>query len=113
MGATDLPPCVEYIETNPELQAIVSVFSGGGVGIGDNLDFMNDDLVRSTCRSDVKILSIEQPLVVTPLQIQHMLDDDCSPSIPHSCAGEIWSGYTVFDDGASGLFYGVILGSMA
>ena len=107
MTKGDLPLCEEYIEPNPELQAVVSLFSGGGVGIGDNLDYMNDALVRSTCRSDGLILGIDNPLVVSPIQIQRMLNDECSPSIPHSCSGEIWSGSTVFDDM---LYFGVILG---
>ena len=102
-----LQPCEEYTEPNPELQAIVSLFSGGGVGVGDSLEYMNDRLVRSTCRADGRLLGIQNPLTVTPFQIQRMLEDDCSPSIPHSCSGEIWSGYTMFDDL---LLFGAILG---
>ena len=107
MRNDEFPLCEEYIEPNPELQAVVSLFSGGGVGIGDNLDYMNDDLVRSTCRSDGLILGIDNPLVVSPIQLKRMLDDGCSPSIPHSCSGEIWSGTTVFNEM---LHFGVILG---
>lgn len=107
MGENDLPSCEEYREPNPELQAVVSLFSGGGVGIGDNLNFMNDSLVQSTCRSDGLILGIEAPLVVSPFQVQKMLSDDCSPSIPHSCSGEFWSGYTTF---GQNLYFGVVLG---
>ena len=108
MGRDDLPPCEEYTESNPELQAVVALFSGGGVGVGDNLDYMNDALVQSTCRQDGLILGIENPLVVSPIQLQRMLRDDCNPSIPHSCAGEIWSGFTIFNEE---LFFGVILGN--
>ena len=107
MGDNSLPPCEEYIEPNPELQALVSLFSGGGVGIGDNLDFMDDILVKSTCRADGLLLGIENPLVVSPIQLQRMLEDECSPSIPHSCAGELWSGFTIFEEI---YHFGVILG---
>ena len=107
MGDDSLPPCEEYTEPNPELQALVSLFSGGGVGIGDNLDFMDDILVKSTCRADGLLLGIENPLVISPIQLQRMLEDECSPSIPHSCSGEIWSGFTIFEE----IFhFGVILG---
>ena len=108
MGDNDLPSCEEYREPNPELQAAVSLFSGGGVGVGDNLDYMNDTLVRSTCRLDGLLLGIEHPLAVSPIQLQRMLEDKCSPSVPHSCSGEIWSGFTMFDEM---LHFGVILGN--
>ena len=107
MENSSLPPCEEYIEPNPELQALVSLFSGGGVGIGDNLDYMDNILVMSTCRSDGLLLGIENSLTVTPIQLQRMLKDECSPSIPHSCSGEIWSGFTTYED----IFhFGVVLG---
>ena len=108
MGDNKLPPCEEYIEPNPELQTLVSLFSGGGVGIGDNLNYMDENLVKSTCRSDGLLLSIEYTLIVSPIQLQRMLQDDCSPSIPHSCSGEIWSGFTVFE---TRFHFGVILGT--
>ena len=107
MGENDLPPCEEYMEPNSELQALVSLFSGGGVGIGDSLNYMDDLLAKSTCRADGLLLGIENSLVVTPIQLLRMLEDECSPSIPHSCSGEIWSGFTTFEN----LFhFGVILG---
>ena len=107
MGNNNLPPCEEYIEPNPELQAFVSLFSGGGVGIGDNLDYIDEHLVKSVCRADGLLLGIENPLTVSPIQLQRMLQDDCSPSIPHSCSGEIWSGFTIFE---KKFHFGVILG---
>ena len=99
-----LPECKEYLEDNPELQAAVSLFSGGGVGVGDNLEFLDDDLVKSTCRDDGRLLDIGNPLMVSPLQLQRMASL-CHPSLPHSCAGEIWSGFSIIAQH----YFGVIL----
>ena len=99
-----LPSCEEYVEENPELQAAVSLFSGGGVGVGDSLEYLNDDLVKSTCRADGKLLDIGNPLMVSPLQLKRMATM-CHPSHPHSCAGEIWSGFSVINQ----MYFGVIL----
>ena len=67
---TSLPACEEYVEDNPRLQvgytvaqmfetgsflwlfsfessqAVVSLMSGGGVGVGDRLDTLDTDLVK-------------------------------------------------------------------
>jgi len=101
---TDLPACEEYVEDNPELQASVSLFSGGGVGVGDNLEYLDDDLVKSTCRADGRLLEIGYPLMVSPLQLQRMAAK-CHPSFPHSCAGEIWSGFSIISQN----YFGVVL----
>lgn len=69
---SDLPLCQEYFEPNPELQATVALMSGGGVGIGDRLDSIDKRLVSSTCRADGRLLSISQPLAVSPIQLKHM-----------------------------------------
>ena len=101
---SSLPDCEEYVEDNPKLQAAVSLFSGGGVGIGDNLEYLNDELVKQTCREDGRILGIENPMMVSPLQLQRMASL-CSPSLPHSCTGEVWSGFSVINE----YHFGVVL----
>ena len=80
------------------LKAAVSVLSGGGVGVGDSLDMLNADLAMRTCRADGKLLHLDKPLTVTPLQLQRMATH-CKASVPHSCIGEIWSGYTALVGG--------------
>ena len=69
---TSLPTCEEYVEENPRLQvgcyvaqmfetgsfftafsfkssqAVVSLMSGGGVGVGDRLDTLETDLVKTS-----------------------------------------------------------------
>ena len=72
-------------------KAAVSVLSGGGVGVGDSLDMLDADLAMRTCRADGKLLHLDKPLTVTPLQLQRMAAY-CKASVPHSCIGEIWSG---------------------
>ena len=101
---SSLPDCEEYVEDNPKLQAAVSLFSGGGVGIGDNLEYLDDELVKQTCREDGRILGIENPMMVSPLQLQRMASL-CNPSLPHSCTGEIWSGFSVINN----YHFGVVL----
>ena len=78
--------------------------SGGGVGAGDSLDMLNTSLLLSTCRADGLLLLPSRPLTVTPLQLQRMAAR-CQPSVPHSCIGEIWSGYTTIHS----LFFANIL----
>ena len=80
------------------LKAAVSVLSGGGVGVGDSLDMLDADLTMRTCRADGKLLHLDKPLTVTPLQLQRMATH-CKASVPHSCIGEIWSGYTALVGG--------------
>merc|ERR1719370_2282680 len=93
---TSLPACEEYVEDNPRLQAVVSLMSGGGVGVGDKLDTLDTDLVLSTCRSDGRLLSPGRGLTVTPLQLSRMAKCP-SPTNPTSCAGELWTGETLLD----------------
>jgi len=92
---TSLPPCQEYVEDNPRLQAVVSLMSGGGVGVGDRLDTLDTDLVLSTCRSDGRLLSPGRGLTVTPVQLSRMAKCP-SPTSPTSCSGELWTGETVY-----------------
>ena len=58
----------------------------------------------SPCRADGLLLLPSKGLTVTPLQLQRMAAS-CPPSLPHSCVGELWSGYSVIDN----LFFGNIL----
>ena len=67
-----LPPCQEYTEPDPQLQAVVSLMSGGGVGLGDSLDTINTDIIMKTCRADGLLLHLDKPMTVTPLQLQRM-----------------------------------------
>ena len=48
--AGELPGCEEYREPDPSLQAVVSLASGGGVGVGDSLEMVDTDLVMRTAR---------------------------------------------------------------
>ena len=67
--------------------------SGGGVGVGDSLDTINTQLMLSTCRADGLLLGLDKVMTVTPLQLRRV-SRHCPPSVPHSCVGELWSGYT-------------------
>ena len=52
----DLPPCQLVPEPNPAREAIVSILSAGGVGLGDRVDRLNQTIVRATCREDGRLL---------------------------------------------------------
>ena len=53
-------------------QATVALLSGGGVGFGDKLEMIDEQLIRSTCRADGRLLKISKPLGATPLQLRYM-----------------------------------------
>ena len=52
----NLPPCQLLPEPNPAREAIVSVISAGGVGLGDRVDYLNQTIIRATCRQDGRLL---------------------------------------------------------
>ena len=52
----DLPPCQLVPEPNPTREAIVSILSAGGVGLGDRVDRLNQTIIRATCREDGRLL---------------------------------------------------------
>ena len=66
------------------------------MGVGDSLDQLDTSLVMTTCMADGRLLLPDRPLTVTPLQLQRMAAS-CEPSVPHSCIGEVWSGYSLGD----------------
>ena len=66
------------------------------MGVGDRLDRLDTSLVMSTCTTEGRLLLPGRPLTVTPLQLARMAAS-CEPSVPHSCIGEIWSGYSHID----------------
>ena len=74
------------------------------MGVGDRLDRLDTSLVMSTCTTEGRLLLPDRPLTVTPLQLTRMAAS-CEPSVPHSCIGEIWSGYSHIDQH----FFGHIL----
>ena len=74
------------------------------MGVGDSLDQLDTSLLTTTCMTDGRLLLPDRPLTVTPLQLQRMAAS-CEPSVPHSCTGEIWSGYSLVDNH----FFGHIL----
>lgn len=55
-----------------EKNTINSNNEGGGVGFGDALENINVEVVKSTCRSDGRLLQISQPLIISPLQLNYM-----------------------------------------
>ena len=50
----------------------MALLSGGGVGFGDKLEMIDEQLIRSTCRADGRLLKISKPLGATPLQLRYM-----------------------------------------
>jgi hypothetical protein len=57
------PPYFGLQEKHPELQALVSVLSGGPVAPGDNIGFSNVSLILRTCRADGTLLQADGPAV--------------------------------------------------
>ena len=51
-----LPLCQLLPEPNPSREAIVSVISAGGVGLGDRIDRLNQTIIKATCRQDGRLL---------------------------------------------------------
>jgi hypothetical protein len=68
-------------ERTPELETLVASLSTGPVGPGDQIGFMNKDLILRTCRSDGRLLKPNLPLTaVDQMYIPHQTYYICSAS---------------------------------
>ncbi len=102
-----MPYCDELVEPNPDRMAAVSVLMTGGVGIGDDVENMDVDVIHRTCREDGRILSVDAPAKAAPIQILKMaFGGEHKVTDPNSAYGEVWSTHVWHDRGS--LYYGVL-----
>ncbi len=69
-ATSEMPYCDELVEPSGDRMAAVSVLMTGGVGIGDDVENMDLDVVRRTCREDGRILSVDAPAKAAPIQVR-------------------------------------------
>jgi len=104
-AAPGTPPCQEFIEPSPDRQAIVSVISMGGVGIGDDVSNVDEEIVRKMVRPDGRIVSVDEPAKAAPLQILDMaFGGDHRVGSPNSANGEAWYSHVT----QGGQYYGLL-----
>lgn len=95
-----LPECNPFKEPNPRRQAVVSILSRGGVGPGDRLDLIDQEVVMATSRKDGRLLLPDLVARAAPIQILEMaFSNRHNPRVPHAFEiGEIWITQTTLDN---------------